>query len=190
MKFCVHRVGYVFGILGGAMIDKELAKKIESELLRIEEDTLHSSKSQYNASDRYSMRHVWLGVPAAALSALAGAASFSGQWEIAAGLISIAVAVLAALQTFMKPAEQAAAHKAAGDQFLALRNDARLMREIKVGLFEDVQEAVTALDVMVKRRNDQNASSPQVARKDFEKAKRGIDGGEARYAVDRQDAPK
>lgn len=166
------------------MIDAEFQKKIETELLRIEEDTLHSSKAQYNAGDRYSSRHVWLGVPASALSALAGAASFSGQWELAAGLISIAVAVLAALQTFMKPAEQAAAHKAAGDQFLALRNDARLMREIKVGLIEEPQEAVTALDVMVKRRNDLNASSPQVARKDFEKAKKGIDAGEAQHAVD------
>jgi hypothetical protein len=166
------------------MIDPDLAKKIERELLRIEEDTLYSSKSQYNAGQRYSMRHVWLGVPAAALSALAGAASFSGEWEIAAGFISISVAVLAALQTFMKPAEQASAHKAAGDQFLALRNDARLMREIKVGLIEDAQEAVTALDVMVKRRNDLNASSPQVSRHDFERARKGIESGEARHAVD------
>lgn len=166
------------------MIDAGLREKIETELSRIEEDTLHSGKSQYNAGERYSSRHVWLGVPASALSALAGAASFSGQWEIAAGLISIAVAVLAALQTFMKPAEQAAAHKAAGDQFLALRNDARLMREIKVGLIEEAHEAVTALEVMVKRRNDLNASSPQVSTRDFQKAKKGIDAGEAKHAVD------
>ncbi|MCS6759239.1 MAG: SLATT domain-containing protein [Candidatus Devosia euplotis] len=116
------------------MLEEYLRKKIEIELLRIEEDTLNSGKSQCNEAERCSLRHVWLGVPVSALSALAGAASFSGQREIAAGLISIAVAVLAALQTFMKPAEQAVAHKAADDQFLALKNDARLMREIKAGL--------------------------------------------------------
>jgi hypothetical protein len=166
------------------MIETELSKKLETELLRVEEDTLYSSKSQYSAGQRFSTRHVWLGVPAAALSALAGAASFSGQFDIAAGLISISVAVLAALQTFMKPAEQAAAHKAAGDQYLSLRNDARLLREIKLPLMEEPTEAVTALEVMVKRRNDLNASSPQVSRGDFERARRGIESGEATHAVD------
>jgi hypothetical protein len=166
------------------MVEESIKSKIEDELRRIEEDTMHSSKAQYNASDRYSTRHVWLGVPAAGLSALAGAASFSGEYELAAGLISITVAVLAALQTFMKPAEQAAAYKAAGDQFSALRNDARLMREIKLPITEETQEAVTALEVMVKRRNDLNASSPQVARKDFDKARKGIQSGEATHAVD------
>ncbi|MCR6672706.1 SLATT domain-containing protein [Devosia ginsengisoli] len=170
------------------VLDADLQTKIGAELHRVEENTLYSSKAQYNASDRYSGRHVWLGVPAAALSAAAGAASFSGQWELVAGMMSIAVAILASLQTFMKPSEQASAHKAAGDQFLALRNDARVMREIKLPLLTDPQETVTALETLVKRQNDLNASSPQVARRDFERARNGIEGGEATNVIDAQGA--
>lgn len=167
------------------MIDKDLRHRLEAELLRIEEDSIHSSKEQYNAGVRYGDYHLRLGVPAAALSAVAGAASFAGQWELAAGFLSVAVAILASLQTFMKPSERAAAHKSAGDQFLALKNDARVLREVRLAIMPSDLEGTVAVEALAKRRNELNAASPQCSRSDFEKARAGIEAGEATYRVDR-----
>jgi hypothetical protein len=43
-----------------------------------------------------------------------------------------AAAVLTALLPFLKPAERATAHKASSDRYLGLRNQARVLREIKL----------------------------------------------------------
>lgn len=88
---------------------------VREELVRIEEDCIHSGKAQFSAGVRWSRYHLLLGVPAVILSALAGTAFFKDQPEIA-GIMSTVVAILAALSTFLKPSERAWSHKGSGDQ--------------------------------------------------------------------------
>jgi len=160
---------------------------IQQELERIEEDCIHSGKAQYNAGDRWSRYHLLLGVPSVVLSALAGTAFFKDQPEIA-GIMSTIVAILTALSTFLKPSERASSHKGSGDQYLTLRNDARVLRTIKLGSACDNASAIANLDEITKRRNELNQASAQVSRSDFVKARKGIDEGEAGHRVDRKDA--
>jgi len=157
--------------------------KIREELLRIEEDCIHSGKAHFNAGTRWASYNYFLGLPAVILSALAGTAFFNDMPEIA-GLMSVAVAVLTSLMTFLKPSERASAHKGSGDQYLSLRNDARVFREIKIEHTCDEQAAIAGLDEFTKRRNELNQASAQCALRDFKKARAGIDQGEAVHRVD------
>jgi hypothetical protein len=156
---------------------------IRHELERIEEDCIHSGKSHFNAHERWSSFHYWLGIPAVILSSIAGLAFFKDHPEIG-GTISAVVAVLTALSTFLKPYERAASHKSSGDQYLSLRNDARVFREIKLHHVCDAQSAVDGLAEFTKRRNELNQASPQFSTRDFLKARDGINAGEATHRVD------
>lgn len=163
--------------------DGELRTLIEDELSRIEEDCNHSGKAQFNAGTRWNSYHYWIGIPAVIASALAGTAFFKEMPEVG-GVLAVMTAVLTTLQTFLKPSERASAHKAAGDQYLALRNDARVFRQIRLRHVCDRQSAIDGLDEFTSRRREMNLAAPQFANRDFKKAKKGIDAGESTHKVD------
>lgn len=167
------------------MIPPDPKPIIGAELERIEEDCSHSGKAHFNAGARWNRYHYWLGIPSVILSAVAGGAFMTEAPELG-GAISSIVAVLTALMTFLKPAERATGHKQSGDQYLALRNDARVFRTIKLGFVCDEQAAIDGLDEFTKRRNELNQASPPFSRGDFEKARDGIEAGEAQHSVDQR----
>jgi hypothetical protein len=156
---------------------------IRDELQRIEEDCVHSGKAHFNAGTRWSRYHLWLGVPAVILSALAGTAFFKDYTDIA-GLMASTAAILSALMTFLKPSERAAGHKSSGDQYLALRNDARVLRTVRLDTACDDNAAIASLDEINKRRNELNQASAQFSSPDFNKARDGLKSGEATHAID------
>lgn len=158
---------------------------IRSELSRIEEDCIHSGKAHFNAGERWTKYHYWLGIPSIILSTAAGAAFLKDLPEIA-GAMSSGAALLTALMTFLKPSEKASSHKSSGDQYLTLRNDARVLRTIKLVSSCDHGTAVSYLDEITKRRNELNQATQQVSRRDFEKARQGINAGEATHQVDHE----
>ena len=158
---------------------------IQAELQRFEEDCIHSGKAHFNAGARWARYHYFLGLPSVVLSALAGAAFFKDHGDIA-GLMAAAVAILTSLMTFLKPSERATAHKGSGDQYLTLRNDARVFREIKLAYACDDQSALAGLDEFTKRRNELNQATAPFSRSDFETARAGIDQGEAAHRVDQK----
>lgn len=161
----------------------ELISKLAAEAQRIEEDTEHSFKGHYNAAARWARYHLWIGLPSALLAAIAGAAAFKDQPELAGALALLSTALTTVL-TFLKPSERAEMHKAVAGQYQALRNQARIFREIGLtdGLAAD--EAKARLFELAKTRDELNQSSPAIARRDYELAKKDIDGGRARYRVD------
>ncbi len=156
---------------------------LQLELLRIEEDCNYSGKAHFNAGVRWASYHYWLGIPSVVLSALAGAAFFKDYGDIA-GIMSAIVAILTSLMTFLKPSERASAHKGNGDQYLTLRNDVRVFRQIKLNFACDEQTAIAGMDEFTKRRNELNQASAQFSRNDFEIARAGIEQGEAEHRVD------
>ncbi|WP_250510624.1 SLATT domain-containing protein [Caballeronia sp. GACF4] len=163
--------------------ENKTKEAIRAELQRIEEDCTHSGKKQYNAGERWGTYNFWLGVPSTILGVVAGATFMKSHGDIAGGLAMLA-ALLTALMTFLKPSERAAAHKAAGDQYLALRNDARVFRQIRLDYACDDQAAIASMDEFTKRRNELNQASPLCARRDFDRARAGIEDGEATHNVD------
>ncbi|MEE1894289.1 SLATT domain-containing protein [Pseudomonas otitidis] len=74
------------------------------EAERLEEDALYSSKGHFNAEDTWGRRNYWLGVPATAFGAIAGAALVKSQPEWASAFTLLA-SLLTGLMTFHKLSE-------------------------------------------------------------------------------------
>lgn len=161
----------------------DLTSNLIAEARRIEEDTEHSAKGHYNAGDRWGHYHLYLGLPAALIAAVAGAAAFKNHPELAGSLALLSTALTTVL-TFLKPSERAEMHKAAAGQYHALRNQTRLFREIELadGLAADAAKA--RLFELAKMRDELNSTSPGIPRPDYEKGKQDIDTGRSAYRVD------
>lgn len=161
----------------------ELTQKIVAEAARIEEDTEHSFKGHYNAAARWARYHLRIGLPSALLAAIAGAAAFKDQPELAGALALVSTALTTVL-TFLKPSERADIHKTVAGHYQALRNQARIFREISLldGMTPD--EAKARLFELANTRDELNQTSPAIARCDYEQAKQDIDNGRARYRAD------
>jgi len=161
----------------------DVITKLADEARRIEEDTEHSFKGHYNAAARWGRYHLWIGLPAALVAAVAGASAFKGHPEWAGALALVSTALTTVL-TFLKPSERAEMHKAVAGQYHALRNQARIFREI--GLLDGlmIEEAKSRLFELSTARDDLNQRAPSIARSDYELAKQDIDSGRARYRVD------
>lgn len=164
---------------------KAITDALRKEAERIEEDTIHSAKGHFNAADTWRRRHYWLGIPATIFGALAGAAIVKNCQELA-GILSLLATILTALVTFLKPTDKASSHKTVADQYLALRNDTRIFREIEVFEDEDGKSLSDKLKSLAARRNELNQSSPDMPRKAFEAARKGINEGENQYRADKE----
>lgn len=160
----------------------DLASKLSAEALRIEEDVEHSFKGHYNAAARWARYHLWLGLPSALLAAVAGAAAFKNQPELA-GALALASTALTTVLTFLKPSERSEIHKTVAGQYQALRNQARIFREIDRDGMAPEQAKARLLE-LAKSRDELNQGSPAIARCDYELAKQDIDSGRARYRAD------
>jgi hypothetical protein len=168
------------------MMEQPIKEKIIKECGRIEEDTEHSSKAHYNAAEFWSHINLLLGLPAALLGAVAGGTSAAdGAQATVTATAFLATAFITCL-TFLKPGEKSDAHKNAGNLYQTLRNKTRLFREIE---FDDTLADVDAkkkLMLLVERRDELNSTMPTIPRKAYEKAKKDIDDGNAKYLVDKE----
>jgi hypothetical protein len=165
-------------------IEQEKIAALRREAERIEEDATYSSKSHFNAEGTWERRHYWLGIPAAVLAAIAGA-SFNSHPELAS-VFALLASLLTGLITFLKPNERATMHRAAAGQFLALRNDARLFREVELFQTERLNELPERLKALSATRNELNQKGPSIPRGAFVAARKGIEEGEATHKVDKE----
>jgi hypothetical protein len=165
--------------------------EIIREAKRLEESTLFSMKGHHVAATGWSNRHLWLGMPTVIISALVGAATFSQYAKdypalgVIAGLLSIIVTVLSGITTFLNPNEKENAHLNAAHGFDKINNDARLFWS--VDCWQEASDAVltSQLKELVDRKNELNSSSPQIPDWAYQKAKAGIEAGEADFKVDK-----
>jgi len=167
-----------------------IRERIEKEARRIEEDTLYTFKQLYEAAASERCRYFWVGSAAAVLSVLAGTsvvAKYPSWWQVAAPLISLAVAALTAWLTFVKPAERAQEYKDAACDYQQLRDDTRVFREIEL-LRSDLEEEalVKQIKALSARRAQLRKDSPQPPKWAYGRVKRAIEQGEAEYEVDAQ----
>lgn len=87
--------------------------------------------------------------------------------------------------TFLGPEKRSTEHHAAGDRYNAIKGRARRFREIDARGPATDQELSDRLDAMVRDREEINESSPLIPKGAYEKAKKGIEAGEAAYQVDK-----
>jgi len=157
-------------------------RSVGAELQRLEEECARASRVQFVASARWTRFHYRLGVPAVVLSVLA-ALAFGGGWPLLAAAFAIATALLAALLTFMKPIARACDHRNAANQYLALQNDARVFREIRLFHACNDQAAIQAAEDFAKRCNELTKAGPPTRTSDDETAPAPGDEASAEQGV-------
>jgi len=169
-------------------MEQKIQEKILNEVKRIQEDCLYSEKGHFNAAQRWGNIHLWLGIPAVILAAIAGASALSqfDNHNIIAGILAIIVSALSAVATFLNPNEKANNHHYAGNQYKNLRNSARILSEIDIHLIIDDKEILRELKDLNKQRSELNQKLPQISRWAYKKAKEGIRRGEAKYEIDEE----
>lgn len=163
----------------------ETKNNLIKEAQRIEEDSLYSSKGHFCAAHFWTKFHLWLGVPTAVFAAIAGASALArfDASNIVAGVLAILVAALAAVSTFLNPNEKANVHLNAGNDYNSLRNKARIFHEIEIET-SNLPALSKKLKELNNERDDLNRNSPQIPNRAFQKARKGIEEGEAHYAAD------
>ena len=137
----------------------------------------------YLEAERYKRWHFWLGIPAVIFSRVVGTAVFATLESQSVGiparvivaLVSIAAAVLAGLQTFLRLSETAAAHAHAGDWYAAIKRDIEQLRALRR---DERGHAKTCTDTLRKEMNKVGQKSPELRESLWiDIAKRyGIDG--------------
>lgn len=159
--------------------------EIIKETQRIEEATLYSAKGHFAAAQIWSSCHLWVGLPTSILAAVAAAMAFKkADVNMIAGVISILVAALSAVTTFLNPNAKAAAHLKAGNSYDALHNQTRIFRTIEC--YGDSDAVLTKkLKDLSLQKDKLNRENPQPPRLAYRIAKRGIAAGEADYKIDK-----
>jgi conflict system pore-forming effector with SLATT domain len=154
-----------------------------SELAHLEEDALYSAKGHFEAGRAWQDRHQQLGLPAAIISGIAGVSALStfDHHNIIAGVLALVAASLGSVNAFLNPAERASHHHNFGNDYNSLRNQARVVATIEAHSLADNELKGRVVDLS-SLRDQLNKKAPQIPRKAFERARKGIEEGEATYA--------
>ncbi|NEW72270.1 SLATT domain-containing protein [Streptomyces rhizosphaericus] len=159
-------------------------EELTKEAKRIEESAMWSGQSQFEQSKIWRGTNLWLGTPATALAAIAGAASLvstAGRyWAAIAALLS---AALSAIMTSLGLARRIEEAQVAANAYLALQQDARLFYKVDLQVHE-YDEARAALGELVARQQEVNRSAPIPTKRAYRRAGKNIEGGGQTYNVD------
>jgi hypothetical protein len=163
-------------------------QEVIREAKRIEERSRLTSKSHFKAAAVWANLHLLLGIPAVVLAAIASALVHSqvSDTKTEVGIISVAVAALTALQTFLNPSEREQKHLVAGNNYASLENRTRIFWTIQCWQEADSDSALTARVLHLSEEDDKlKSSSPAIPGWAYFFARRAIAKGETTYEVDK-----
>ena len=120
--------------------------------------------AHYAAADQFRLLNYLVGLPAIVFSSIVGTAIFAGLQHdtpktFLVASISIAAAVLAGLQTFLRFPERASKHATAADWYSAIRRDIEEMLHLPV---ESRGNAKQCLDRIRKEMNRVTQDAPEL----------------------------
>lgn len=121
--------------------------------------------AHYECARRFERLHLWLGLPAIALSTLVGTTVFSSlekaadvRLQICVGLLSVVAAVLTGLQTFLRYAELAERHRLAGARFANLKHRIELLTTLSADA--DIREQLVAIEETWAKLREESPTLP------------------------------
>jgi hypothetical protein len=174
--------------------EKPVSKKrdeIVKEARRIEEGALYTSKAHFAAAEIWRAAHLGLGLLTVVLATIVGARALvkiDADGSIAS-LISIAVAILSAVTTFLNPNKKAADHLSAGNKLDALMNKVRIFWTLDCWADTAAEHSLLAkLKTYSEEKSELNKVSPPLFWLVYRIAKWGIQSGQAQYSVDSKPA--
>lgn len=128
-----------------------------------------SSDAHYWHAARLAKRNVQLGVPVVVLTTIVGTSVFASigssvdtRLRIVVGLISVAAAVVASLQTFLRFAERGEKHRMAAEQWAAIRREIAEMLALHPNYPATGGDPQTYLDELRQKIDRTAAQSPEI----------------------------
>jgi hypothetical protein len=136
----------------------EKTDELAAALKRIEESATYCEHAQFEQAKFWRGMNLLLGIPASVLAAVAGATALASTGgRIAAGIVALVSAGLSAVTTTLHSSEWMDRAESAGNQYLALKSDARIAR--RVDLPGDAATGRRALDELRARQDEINAAA-------------------------------
>jgi len=133
--------------------------------------------SHYTAAEKYDRLNRRLGIPVLILTTIVGTSVFASLQQkvdpilqILVGLISVAAAILAGLQTFLGFAERAERHRMTAARYSALRREIEFLLAVENTKFHD-PEHLDALRVKIDKLGEE---APSITSKIWDEAGRKI----------------
>lgn len=162
----------------------EFKEVLAEEASRVVEDCTYSAKGNFEAARIWNNRHLMLGVPSIVMAAASGVSSIASHYYLGASL-AFMVSALTALSTFLKPEKRSATYDKFGNEYLSLRNRARIFQNIQLQETDNKELLLLRLNELSEARNSLNSSGPQIPSRAFRIAKHAIEvEKQATYAVD------
>ncbi len=116
----------------------------------------------YRAALRFSRLNYWFGFPSVVLATIVGTSVFATLqakpefwWQVLVGVMSIAAAILSALQSFLGYSDKAEKHRAAGAKYNAIGRELELWLSLP-------QEDLQRLDAIRQRIDSLAQESPHI----------------------------
>ena len=116
----------------------------------------------YRAALRFSRLNFWFGFPSVILATIVGTSVFATLqskpefwWQVTVGVMSIAAAILSALQSFLGYNDKAEKHRAAGAKYNAIGRELELWLSVE-------EDNVEKLDVIRQRIDALAQESPHI----------------------------
>ena len=136
-----------------------------------------SAEANYSVAQRLARHNIRLGIPVVALTTLIGTSVFATleenvavEWRIVIGVLSALAAVLASLQTFLRFPERAEKHRAAGEQWAAVRREISQMLALHPTYLASRGDPKSYLDDLRRRMDEIAAQSPEMPDRDWARA--------------------
>jgi hypothetical protein len=127
-----------------------------------------AKESQFDAAENWDKMNLWLGMAAAGSGVIGGiSATGTGTWGTSVAVPVAAVAstlagILAATNSFLKPAERAEAHKRAGDGWSILLD--RIKRLSSLNCVEE-EKICKEIESILQKKEEITKSSPVIPAK-------------------------
>lgn len=169
--------------------DEKLRQALFTEARKLIVNTTYAGQGHLEESTRWTWWDSWLGVPATLGTTLLAAGASVSALLNAQPLVTATIALLATacstVRVFFKTEELTQSHGLKGNQYLSLRNEARLFKDLELLSTLSAEELQAHLKEMWQRYNALNELPPlRYSRKSYEAAKRNIAAGEQDYEND------
>lgn len=165
-------------------MDKQDYENLLAEGRRVEESAKWSAQIQFEQAKRWRGTNHLIGVPSAAIGAVAGATTLATTvGRVWAGAAMLVASSLTAVMTTLNLARHKDEAQIAANSYLAVQQDARTFCEIRLRKLE-FDEAYQALSELIARLQEVHKSAPLVSQKAYKKASKNIEDGSQTYEVD------
>lgn len=124
--------------------------------------------AHYAAGRRHARFHLWLGLPVIILGTIVGTSVFATlqqsteTWlKITVGLLSVAAAILASLQTFLGHASIAEKHRITGARYASLKQQIELLATMPPDDRKELRSALLEIDKQWATYREDSPNIPQ-----------------------------